>query len=128
MWHISYAVTVSTNYVLTLLTASGPWVGRLRGQSSSPSRCRTATDSCCQAYQQVLCHITCHIQGDVHTPQQVTLTVETDVGCDTVFVILGEFTVKTLSHHHNKFYYCVKRQHTRVTINNHLVIFGDTGY
>ena len=61
--------------VLTLATAPGPGVGRSRGQCSSPSRCRTATASCVRAYKQVLCHITCHTQGDVHTPQQVTLTL-----------------------------------------------------
>ena len=61
--------------VLTPLTAPGPGVCRSRGQSSSPSRCRTATASWIRAYKQVLCHITCHTQGDVHTPQQVTLTL-----------------------------------------------------
>ena len=63
---------VKQTVVLTLITAPGPGVGRSRGQSSSPSRCRSATASCVRAYKQVLCHITCHTQGDDQTPTSHT--------------------------------------------------------
>ena len=72
--------------VLTVLTAPGPGVGRSRGQSSSPSRCRSATASSVRAYK-VLCHITCHTQGDDHTPTSHSQWRQLFVSCDTVFYI-----------------------------------------
>ena len=66
--HCDTVIKVCCTYIVKCTRSSPRCVSQLTVRSSLRTQCRTHIASCCGAYKQGLCHMTCQLRVTAHTP------------------------------------------------------------